>query len=213
MCGVVVMGLTGGIGSGKSAVAEFLAGRGAVIVDADDLARQVVAPGGPAHAAVVERFGPGVVDADGAIDRPALAAMVFDDPAALSDLNAIVHPAVAEAFARCLVEEDAPRRVVVAVIPLLVEVGWQGADAVVVVDSPEDLAVERLVTDRGMDLADVRRRMAAQATRAQRRARADRVIVNDGSWDHLRRQADATWEWIQTVPTRSGRVQGDHGDP
>ncbi|MGI9023131.1 MAG: dephospho-CoA kinase [Acidimicrobiales bacterium] len=212
MFGVIVIGLTGGIGSGKSAVAELFSARGARVVDADDLAREVVAPGAPAHAAVVERFGPSVVDPYGGIDRTALAAVVFDDPAALQDLNAIVHPAVREAFDRRLATEaDGSGTVVVAVIPLLVEVGWQGGDAVVVVDCPEELALERLVAGRGMAPDDARRRMAAQASRAERLARADRVIVNDGSWDDLRRQVDATWEWIQALPPRSDQVSEGPG--
>ena len=206
MCGVVVIGLTGGIGSGKSAVAKFFSELGAVVVDADDLAREVVVPGTPAHSAVVERFGPAVVGSDGGIDRPALAAVVFDDADARRDLNAIVHPAVEEALARRLSAEEGPGRVVVAVIPLLVEIDWQGADAVVVVDCPEDVAVERLVRERGMQEADARRRIAAQAGRADRVARADRVIVNDGTWADLRAQVEATWSWIQTLPDRSGRV-------
>ena len=208
---MVVIGLTGGIGSGKSAVAEFFSELGAVVVDADDLAREVVLPGAPAHAAVVERFGPAVVGADGAIDRPALAAVVFEDAAALDDLNAIVHPAVDEALAQRLADADRLGRVVVAVIPLLVEIDWQGADAVVVVDCPEDVAVRRLVADRGMAEDDARRRIAAQVGRADRLARADRVIVNDGTWDDLRTEVEATWSWIQTLPPRSGRVP-DHQD-
>jgi len=202
------MGLTGGIGSGKSAVAGLFAEKGAVVVDADDLARQVVEPGAPAHAAVVDRFGPSAVGRDGRIDRPALAAVVFDDAGALGDLNAIVHPAVADAMAHRLSEENASDRVVVAVIPLLVEVNWQGADAVVVVDCDENVALDRLVKGRGMTEDEVRRRMAAQATRGERRARADWVIVNDGSWDDLHSQVDQTWEWIQAVTPRSGHVAG-----
>ncbi|MGI9080536.1 MAG: dephospho-CoA kinase [Acidimicrobiales bacterium] len=200
---MVVIGLTGGIGSGKSAVATLFGERGAVVVDSDELARQAVAPGAPVHAAVVERFGPPVVAPDGEIDRRALAAIVFDDAAALADLNAIVHPAVAAAMARRLSEEDAPDRVVVAVVPLLVEVGWSGADAVVVVDCPEALAIDRLVTDRGMTETEARSRMAAQVSRGERLARADRVIVNDGSRADLRRQAAATWEWIRTLASGS----------
>jgi dephospho-CoA kinase len=210
MCGVVVIGLTGGIGSGKSVVAKVFSELGAVVVDADDLAREVVVPGTPTHAAVVERFGPAVLGADGGIDRPALAAMVFEDAGALADLNAIVHPAVEEALAARLSAEDGPGRVVVAVIPLLVEIDWQGADAVVVVDCPEDVAVERLVYGRGMDEADARRRIVTQAGRADRLARADRVIVNDGTWVDLRAQVEATWSWIQTLPHRSGRVWDRH---
>jgi len=207
------MGLTGGIGSGKSTVAHLFGERGAVVIDADDVARQVVAPDGPAHAAVVDRFGPAVVSPDGSIDRPALAAVVFGDEASLADLNAIVHPAVADVMARRLSEGDGPDRVVVAVVPLLVEVDWQMADAVVVVDCATEVALARLVEGRGMTEDEVRRRMAAQATRAERRARADRVIVNDGSWDDLHRQVDDTWQWIQTLPPRSGQVQGPQGGP
>ncbi len=213
MFGVVVMGLTGSIGSGKSTVAELFAEKGAVVIDADDLARLVVAPGGPAHAAVVERFGPSVVASDGGIDRSALAAVVFHDAGSLADLNAIVHPAVGKAMRRRLAEEDVPGRVVVAVVPLLVEVDWRGADLVVVVDCPEDLAIERLAKGRGMDEADARRRLAAQAGRAERLARADRVIVNDAAWDDLRNQVDATWGWIQTVAPRSGRVSEGSAPP
>ncbi len=213
MGGVVVIGLTGGIGSGKSAVAELFADLGATVIDADDLAHQAVSPGAPAHDAVIVRFGPSVISPDGGIDRKALAAVVFDDPDALDDLNAIVHPAVEEALARRITAEDAPGKVVVAVIPLLVEVGWRVADAVVVVDSPEELAVERLVTTRGMTEADVRRRMAAQASRADRLAEADRVIVNDGSWDHLRRQVDTTWQWIRTLPPTPKPFRAGSGPP
>ncbi len=204
MFGVVVMGLTGSIGSGKSAVAELFAEKGAAVIDADDLARQAVEPGAPAYAAVVDRFGPGVLGPDGGIDRAALASLVFEDAGSLADLNAVVHPAVAEAMRRRLSEEGAPGRVVVAVVPLLVEVDWEGADVVVVVDCPEELAIERLVAGRGMTEADARRRLAAQAGRAERRARADRVIVNDGSWDNLRDQVNATWEWMSGLAGPGG---------
>ncbi len=200
MFGVVVMGLTGSIGSGKSAVAELFAEKGAIVIDADDLARQAVEPGAPAYAAVVDRFGAEVLGPDGGIDRAALASLVFEDAGSLADLNAVVHPTVADAMRRRLSEEDAPGRVVVAVVPLLVEVAWEGADVVIVVDCPEELAVERLVAGRGMAEADARRRLAAQAGRAERRARADRVIVNDGSWENLRDQVNATWEWMRTIP-------------
>lgn len=183
------------------------------MVDADDLAREVVIPGEPAYAAVVDRFGPAVVGADGSIDRPALASVVFDDPRCLADLNAIVHPAVEEARVRRLAEEDVSGRLVVYVVPLLVEVGWHGSDAVVVVDCPEEVALDRLVRGRGMTEDGARRRMAAQATRAERRARADRVILNDGSWADLHRQTDSTWEWIRTLPDRSGQIQGPQGGP
>lgn len=180
-------------------MASLLGERGAVVIDADDLAREVVEPGGPAYAAVVERFGPAVVTADGSLDRKALAGVVFSDPLARADLEAIVHPAVEAARNRLLAELESTDRVVVAVIPLLVEVGWVGADAVVVVDCPEEVAVRRLVESRGMEEADVRRRMAAQATRTERLARADRVIVNDGSPADLVAEVDRAWEWMRAL--------------
>jgi len=199
---VVVIGLTGGIGSGKSSVAAMFAERGAVVVDTDDLAHEAIEPGGPAYTAVAERFGSDVVSADGSIDRAALAAVVFADARARADLEAIVHPAVDDAFTRRL---DEAHGVVVAVVPLLAEVGWSRGDAVVVVDCPEELAVRRLVEGRGMATDDVRRRMAAQATRADRLAAADRVIVNDATLADLRRQVEATWQWIQGVAVTGRR--------
>ena len=199
----MVIGLTGGIGSGKSSAAHFFAERGAVVVDADVLAHAATAPGGAAHPAVIERFGPGIVAPDGSIDRGALADVVFADPAARTDLEALVHPAVLEAIDRRLTAEAATDSVVVVVVPLLVEVGWDGADAVVVVDCPEEVAIRRLVEERGMDEADVRRRLAAQADRATRLARADHVLTNDGTLDDLRRQVGALWSTL-----RSGHAQG-----
>ena len=201
---VVLIGLTGGIGVGKSSVASLFLERGAAVIDADDLAREVVEPGEPAYAAVVERFGPAVVAPDGRLDRKALADVVFADPRARADLEAVVHPAVVTRRDRRLAELEGTDLVVVAVVPLLVEVGWDGADAVVVVDCPEELAVRRLVEGRGMDEADVRRRMAAQATRAERLARADLVIANDGSPADLATEVDRAWTWIQSLPSRSG---------
>lgn len=188
------MGLTGGIGSGKSTVAAMLAERGAVVVDADRLAREAVAPGTPALRAVVDRFGPAVVAGDGSLDRQALAGVVFDDAGALADLNAIVHPPVRAAIAERLAELAATDAVVVLEIPLLVESGRSyGESTIIVVDCPEEVAVRRLVEDRGMDEADARRRMAAQVPRAQRLAAADVVIDNAGSLDDLRRQVEAVW--------------------
>jgi dephospho-CoA kinase len=198
----MVIGLTGGIGSGKSSVAQLFAERGAVVVDADVLAHAATAPGGAAHAAVIERFGPGIVAPDGSIDRGALADVVFADPAARTDLEALVHPAVLEAIDRRLTAEAATDSVVVVVVPLLVEVGWDGADAVVVVDCPEEVAIRRLVEERGMDEADVRRRLAAQADRATRLARADHVLTNDGTLDDLRRQVDALWSTLRSGHAR-----------
>ncbi len=191
---MLVAGLTGGIGAGKSTVAELLGARGAVVVDADRLAREVVEPGTPAYEAVVTRFGPGVVASDGSLDRRALADRVFDDRGALADLNAIVHPAVRAAIADRLADLAGTDAVVILEIPLLVESGrTYGASTVIVVDCPEDVAVRRLVEGRGMDEADARRRMAAQVSRSARLAAADIVIDNAGSRADLDRQVDEVW--------------------
>jgi dephospho-CoA kinase len=193
---MLVVGLTGGIGSGKSTVSMLLAERGAPVLDTDAVARQVVAPGGPAHDALVTRFGP-----DLATDRRALAAVVFSQPAALADLNAIVHPAVREEVRRRLHSlRQSGTEVVILAVPLLVETGGAyDVAGVVVVDCPEEVAVRRLVEHRGMDEADVRRRMAAQASREERTAAADVIIHNDGSLDDLKSQVDETWTWIQSL--------------
>lgn len=190
--GMLVVGLTGGIGAGKSTVSALLAAKGGLIVDTDVLSREVSAPGGGAHELLVARFGP-----DLAVDRAALADVVFADPEALADLNAIVHPAVREAVHRRLgaIEDSAPDALVVIDIPLLVETGRDRYDvsAVVVVDCPEDLAVARLVEYRGMQEADARRRIAAQASRAERVALADIVIPNTGSLADLALEVDRAW--------------------
>jgi len=198
---VIVVGLTGGIGSGKSTVAGLLAERGAVIVDADVIARDVVAAGGPALHQVVERFGPGVVAVDGSLDRPALAAVVFADGAALADLNGIVHPAVhGEMLAR--IAAAAPGSVVVLDIPLLAEVGRDRypVAGVLVVEVPVELAVARLVADRGFTEEDARARVAAQASCEDRRAIADVVIDNSGDLDQLSSAVERAWAWIETLP-------------
>jgi len=194
---MLVVGLTGSIGSGKSTVAGLLAAKGATVIDADRLARDVVAPGTPGYDDVVARFGPHVVAADGSLDRRALADIVFADPAALADLNAIVHPAVRAAVEEQLVElrgASTNDGVVVLEIPLLIESGRSyGAVAVIVVDCEEDVAIRRLVEDRGMAEVDARRRMAAQISRADRVAGADVVIDNSGSRSDLEAQADRVW--------------------
>jgi dephospho-CoA kinase len=172
----------------------MLAERGAVVVDADRLAREAVAVGTQGYRAVVDRFGSGVIAGDGALDRRALAGVVFDDPEALADLNAIVHPPVRAAVADRVAGLAGTDTVVVLEIPLLVESGRSyGASQVIVVDCPEDVAVRRLVEGRGMDAADARRRIAAQVSRAERLAAADIVIDNRGSLDDLGRRVDAVW--------------------
>lgn len=196
-----LVGLTGGIGSGKSAVSSLLAGHGAAIVDADEIAREVVAPGGPAYEPLVARFGPGIVAADGTIDRPALAAAAFGDRAALADLNAITHPAIgavmAERLAALAARGDVD--VAVAVIPLLGHrhVDGLGLRTVVVVDSPPEVAVERLVRHRGMREEDARARLAAQISRQDRLALADYVVDNSGTLEELGERVAALWDWLQ----------------
>ena len=197
---MLVIGLTGGIGSGKSTVSELLAERGAVIVDADVIAREVVEPGGPAYQGVVDRFGREVLAADGTIDRPALAAIVFGDPEALADLNAVVHPAVGAVIAERLGDEAPTDHVVILDVPLLVESRRSQATAVIVVDCPEEEAVRRAVA-RGLPEDDVRRRMAAQASRDDRLAKADFVIDNSGPPEALAPQVGAAWSWIEGLRT------------
>jgi dephospho-CoA kinase len=190
---VLRVGLTGGIGAGKSTVAGMLADRGALVVDADVLAREVVAPGTPGHAEVVSEFGPQVLAEDGGLDRARLGRLVFADPAARERLNAIVHPLVAQRFAE-LVDAAPPDAVVVHDVPLLVENGLAGRyDLVVVVEAPADQRVSRLAESRRMSEDEARSRMAAQADDDQRRAVADVVLLNDGDRDGLAHQVDAFW--------------------
>ncbi len=191
----LAVGLTGGIGSGKSTVAGRLVEHGAVLVDADRIAREVVAPGEPAYRALVERFGPAVLSADGTIDRPALAAMAFADPGALADLNAITHPAVGATMLARRVAAHPESTVVVCDIPLLRPEHRHllQLDLVVVVDCPVDVALERLVLRRQMDPDDARSRMAAQISREERIAGADVVIDNSGSLDQVLEVTDRLW--------------------
>jgi dephospho-CoA kinase len=189
---VLRIGLTGGIGSGKSTVAALLAARGAVVVDADRIAREVVAPGTPGLAQVVEAFGEGVLAADGSLDRQALAAIVFGDARARGRLDGIVHPLVRARSVERLaaVPEDA---VVVNDVPLLVETGQADSyDLVLVVEADPGTRVSRLV-QRGLTAEDARARMAAQASDEQRRAVADVVLDNSGTQEELAEQVDRFW--------------------
>jgi dephospho-CoA kinase len=189
---VLRIGLTGGIGSGKSTVAGLLAARGAQIVDADRIAREVVEPGTPGLEAVVAAFGPGVLTHDGALDRPALAAVVFADPEARRRLDGIVHPLV-RARATELVAAAPPDAVVVQDVPLLVETGQAGSyDLVLVVEADLETRVRRLV-GRGLSEDDARARIAAQATDEQRRAMADVVLENSGTVEDLEAQVERFW--------------------
>jgi dephospho-CoA kinase len=189
---VLRIGLTGGIGSGKSTVSQLLERRGAVIVDADVIAREVVEPGTPGLAAVAEEFGSGVLAPDGSLDRPALAAVVFADPEARRRLDAIVHPLV-RARATAVASAAPSDAVVVNDVPLLVETGQAAAyDLVLVVEADPGTRVARLV-QRGLTAEDARARMAAQATDEQRRAVADVVLDNSGTPAELEAQVDRFW--------------------
>ncbi|WP_181795698.1 dephospho-CoA kinase [Streptomyces sp. WELS2] len=190
---MLTVGLTGGIGAGKSEVSRLLVEHGAVLIDADRVAREVVAPGTPGLAAVVEAFGPDVLAADGGLDRPRLGSIVFADPEKLAVLNAIVHPLVRDRSRELesAVPEDA---VVVHDVPLLTENGLAPLyDVVIVVDASPTTQLDRLVRLRGMTEEDARARMAAQATREQRREIADIVIDNDVPLDALRERVAEVW--------------------
>ena len=180
------VGLTGGVASGKSTVAAILAGLGAVVVDADQLAREVVRPGTPGLAAVLEAFGPDLLAGDGSLDRPALGKVVFSDEGARRRLEGILHPLIRARGAE--LEAAAPEgAVVVHDIPLLAETGQAGRfEAVLVVDVPVETQVERMVADRGMSREDALARVAAQATREERRAVATYVVENTGTLEDLR---------------------------
>lgn len=198
--GRLVIGLTGGVGSGKSSVARLLAERGAVVIDADAVAREVVEPGTPGLAAVLARFGDRVRRPDGALDRPALAAVVFGDPAAREALNAIVHPLVRRRT-RELIAAAADGAVVVNEVPLLVEAGLvDEVDlVVVVVAAPLETRLARLA-ERGLDEDDARARIAAQASDEQRRAVADEMLSNAGTRADLAAAVDRLWARLPRPP-------------
>ncbi|MGW4545763.1 dephospho-CoA kinase [Streptomyces violaceorubidus] len=188
------VGLTGGIGAGKSEVSRLLVEHGAVLIDADRIAREVVAPGTPGLAAVVKAFGEDVLAGDGSLDRPKLGSIVFADPEKLAVLNGIVHPLVGER-SRALEEAAAEDAVVVHDVPLLTENGLAPLyDLVVVVDADPATQLDRLVRLRGMTEQDARARMAAQATREQRREIADVVVDNDVPLTELRRRVEEVWD-------------------
>lgn len=194
---MILAGLTGGIGSGKSTVSARFAELGAEVIDADAITRELQAPGQPTLAAMVERFGPGILRPDGSLDRQHVADLVFGDADALADLNAIVHPAVGQEIGRRLAALADTDRVVILDVPLLVESGRDDLVALIVVDVDPEVAVRRLVEHRGFREDDARARMARQVTRAERTARADLVIDNHGSVDDLRGQVDAALTWLR----------------
>lgn len=191
---MLLVGLTGGIGSGKSTVARLLERRGAAVIDADQLAREAVGKGTPGFESVVDAFGPDVVMPDGDLDRSALAVRIFSDPIQKASLEAIVHPEVARRFDELVDAYRDTDRIVVYVTPLLVELGLAPAfDVVVVVTASPHLRVSRVASDRGLSPDEVRGRMAAQATDEQRMEVADVLIDNDGSLADLEQQVDRLW--------------------
>ncbi len=195
---MLAVGLTGGIGSGKSAVADLLAKRGAVLIDADQVARQVVEPGGPAYQPLIDHFGPGIVAEDGTIDRQALAAVAFADEESRLALNAITHPAIGIAMIEArdaLADTDA---IVVLAIPLLTAAHRETVrlHKVVVVDCPTDIALARLLSQRGFDRADAEARIRSQISREERVKEADYVLDNSGDRDALERGVAELWDWL-----------------
>jgi len=194
---VLVLGLTGGIGSGKSTVSALLEARGAVVIDADRIVRELQEPGQAVFEQMVEAFGDGIVAADGTLDRPAVADIVFADEEQLKRLNGIVHPAVGLRMAERLAELADTDSVVILDVPLLVEgKGKYDTAATIVVDVDPEVAVQRLVEHRGFDPDDARARMARQASREDRLAAADVVLDNSGTPTDLERQVDELWERI-----------------
>jgi dephospho-CoA kinase len=199
---VLLVGLTGGIGSGKSTVARMLESRGAVVFDADVLAREAVESGTPGHAAVIERFGANVLAPGGELDREALASIVFADPAARRDLEAIVHPEVRRLFAEGAEAYEGTDRVVVLSAPLLVETGMHTAfEVLVVVSATPHTQTERLMRDRGMSEPAIRARIAAQAPLEAKSEVADFILDNEGSMEELERQVDRVWADLRARET------------
>ena len=193
---MLLIGLTGGIGSGKSTVSAGLAERGAVVVDADAIVHELQEPGTPVFEAIVEHFGTDIVTADGTLDRVALAERVFADADELAELNGIVHPAVGVEIAERLAAAGADD-VVILDVPLLVESGRDDMAGTIVVDLPVDEAVRRLVEYRDFTEEDARARMDRQVSRSERLERADVVIDNRGDLDALDAEIDRAWAWIE----------------
>ena len=203
---MLLVGLTGGIGTGKSTVARMLEKRGAVVFDADVLARQAVAPGTPGFEEVVERFGPNVLAPGGGLDREALASIVFSDPAARSDLEGIVHPEVRRMFAEGCEEYRDSDRVVVFSAPLLVETRMHTAfDLLIVVSAPVATQIERLMRGRGMAERDVQARIAAQLPLEAKAEVADVLVDNEGTLEDLEGQVERVWRDLDALARAGAR--------
>jgi len=196
---MILVGLTGGIGSGKSTVSQLLADRGAIIIDGDAIARALQRSGTAVFAAMVERFGD-VIAADGELDRAKIASIVFADAVALADLNKIVHPAIGVEMLRLINEIRDTDAIAILDFPLLAESPRKGLSGVIVVDVDPEIAIERVVRDRGMKASEVQARIDKQASRADRLAIADRVLDNSGSKEDLVQQIEQAWSWIATLP-------------
>ena len=197
---MICIGLTGGIGSGKSTVSRLLARRGAVIVDADAIVHELQAPGAPMLDALAERFGREIIRGDGSLDRAKLAQIAFADTEAVKALNDMVHPAVRAEMAVRLLSHAGTNEVVVLDVPLVTGKRPEGTSALVVVDTPVETAIERLVAQRGMTESDARARLNNQPSREDRLAMADRVIDNSGDMVALEQQVDDVWAWMHTLP-------------
>jgi dephospho-CoA kinase len=209
---MLLVGLTGGIGAGKSTVSALLAEYGAVIVDADQIARDLQVPGSPVLDRMAERFGAHIIGDDGSLDRAAVAGIVFGDSdeakSALADLNGIVHPAMQAEIERQIAAHADTDQVVVLDFPLLGENPRDDIAATIVVDVPVDVAVERLVASRGMDEHDARKRVASQIGREERLARATHVVDNSGDLDQLRDEVGRLWSRLSEL--RDSVRDGSH---
>ena len=197
---VIEIGLTGGIGSGKSTVAQALVARGATLIDADAVVRDLQAPGSPVLADMVGVFGDDILRSDGSLDRAKVAGVVFGDAAMLARLNDIVHPAVINEMTRrrtLLADSDAT---VLLDVPLLIETGFEHLGGIIVVDVDPEVAVQRLVEQRGFTVDDARARIAMQMSREERVAHADFVVDNAGDLDALDARITACWAWIMSLP-------------
>ncbi|MFM7880196.1 MAG: dephospho-CoA kinase [Acidimicrobiaceae bacterium] len=196
---MILIGLTGGIGSGKSEVARLLTARGAEVIDADLIVRELQQPGAEVYEKMVELFGPEAVGADRSLDRAAIARKVFSDESLLKTLNQLIHPIVRRVMNERVESLRSTDKVVVLDIPLLVENPREGLDGVLVVDLDSEIAIKRLVEQRNMSADDARARIAKQATREQRLAIANHVIDNSGDRDELIRKVDLAWSWIKSL--------------
>lgn len=209
---MILIGLTGGIGAGKSTVSALLAQRGAIIIDGDVLVRELQRPGTVVLDKIIERFGSNVITELGELDRAALANIVFHDPNALADLNGIVHPPLAIEIAKRIDAEFHTDHVVVLDLPLLAENPRQDLNGVVVVDIDQETARDRLVKFRGMSRSDVEARMVNQASRDTRKSIADFIINNSFDLMHLQNEVERAWKWIANLP-HSPKVAGGEVSP